>query len=265
MEHPLNQEAIAVWEKNAEFWDEQMGEGNEFHKTLIEPTQLQLLNIEPGHRILDVACGNGQFARKMASFGATVLAVDGSTQMIKRAKGRTKHDGHIEYRVMDCTNEAELNRLESGFDAAVCTMALMDIADLEPLAETLPRLLKRGGRFVFSVLHPCFNSGFSRHGIERYDEGNTVVTDCYVKMMRYIAPVTVKGIAMDGQPEIQFYFHRPLQELLKPFFHAGFMLDGLEEPTFPSTTNASVFRQVYSEIPPALVVRLRLVTGESAT
>ncbi len=37
-------------------------------------------------------------------------------------------------------------------------MALMDMADIEPLFSALRELLKPGGRFVFTVCHPAFNS-----------------------------------------------------------------------------------------------------------
>jgi ubiquinone/menaquinone biosynthesis C-methylase UbiE len=57
-----------IWNANAGFWDGKMGEGNYFHKTLIEPVQLELLNIKPGQRILDIACGNGHVARKGRGF-----------------------------------------------------------------------------------------------------------------------------------------------------------------------------------------------------
>ena len=66
----LKQRVKEVWEQNADYWDRGMGEGNKFHKLLTEPAQLRLLNIRPGERILDIACGNGQFARKMADLGA---------------------------------------------------------------------------------------------------------------------------------------------------------------------------------------------------
>ncbi len=72
----LNQQVRDVWDRNAGFWDEQMGEGNAFHKALIEPTQERLLNVDAGHRILDIACGNGQFARRLAQSGACVVGVD---------------------------------------------------------------------------------------------------------------------------------------------------------------------------------------------
>ena len=72
----LRHEVRDIWNQNAEFWDERMGEGNKFHRTLIEPTQLRLLNLRGEKRVLDVACGDGPFARKMADLGATSTAVD---------------------------------------------------------------------------------------------------------------------------------------------------------------------------------------------
>jgi len=45
-------EVREIWNQNADFWDERMGEGNEFHKSLIEPCQLRLLNIADGAVIL---------------------------------------------------------------------------------------------------------------------------------------------------------------------------------------------------------------------
>ena len=84
----LNDEVKAIWNANAGYWDSRMGEGNDFHKTLIEPTQLKLLEVNRGQRILDVACGNGQFARKMAELGAFVTAIDFSDKMIEIAKSK---------------------------------------------------------------------------------------------------------------------------------------------------------------------------------
>jgi len=55
----LNEEVRAIWDQNADFWDQRMGEGNVFHKLLIEPTQIEFLEITGGELILDAACGNG--------------------------------------------------------------------------------------------------------------------------------------------------------------------------------------------------------------
>ena len=64
--NPINAEVRAIWDQNAGFWDQHMGERNAFHKLLIEPVQLEFLELKGGEVILDAACGNGQFARAMA-------------------------------------------------------------------------------------------------------------------------------------------------------------------------------------------------------
>jgi 2-polyprenyl-3-methyl-5-hydroxy-6-metoxy-1,4-benzoquinol methylase len=261
----LNQEVRDIWDQNALFWDARMGEGNTFHKTLIEPTQERLLNVSPGQRILDIACGNGQFARRLSSLGAYVLGVDISERMIERARSRTTEPGdRVEFRILDCARADTLMSLgENCFDAAVCTMALMDMAAIDPLFSALAKLLKPGGCLVFSVLHPCFNSGHIMQVMEREDVAGRIVDQYSVRVSDYIHPLTHQGVAMVGQPVPQYYFHRPISLLLKPAFEAGFMLDGLAEPVYPPQPEAEehLFEHVYSAIPPALVARLRVASS----
>jgi 2-polyprenyl-3-methyl-5-hydroxy-6-metoxy-1,4-benzoquinol methylase len=259
----LNQEVRDIWDHNAAFWDERMGEGNNFHKTLIEPTQERLLNVHSGQRILDIACGNGQFARHLARLGARVLGVDISERMIERARARTTEPSdRIEFRVVDCTRPDTLLSLgEKEFDAAVCTMALMDMAAIQPLFTALAKLLKAGGCLVFSVLHPCFNSGRVIQVREREEVDGKVLDRYSVRVARYIHPLTHQGLAMIGQPVPQYYFHRPLSLLLSPAFEAGFVLDGLAEPVFPHPAegDGTLLGHVYSDMPAALVARVRLL------
>ena len=257
----VNAEVQTIWDRNADFWDQQMGEGNAFHKLLIEPVQLEFLQLQGGEVILDAACGNGQFARAMADRGATVIGVDGSPQMIAHAKARSAgREKPLEFRVCDCTDKARL--LDLGhrcFDHVVCTMALMDMAEIEPLISASAELLKPEGHFTCSLLHPCFNSGLSKHGLERHDIGGELVEEYYVKTSQYSQAMITKGLAMIGQPAPQYYFHRPLAELFRPFFAVGFMLDRLAEPTFGERANPQkIFDMVFQDIPPALVMRWRL-------
>ena len=261
----LEQETVEIWDRNADFWDERMGEGNEFHKFLIEPTQLELLSLSAGEHVLDIGCGNGQFARKMASLGADVTAVDAAPRMIENARRRTPADAEyaerLRYGVVDASDEAAMLALgESEFDAVVCTMALMDIASIEPIASAVRRLLKSDGRFVFSVMHPCFNSteGF-RQTMEQEDKEGEIVERWSVSVTRYIESHRHKGLAMRGQPAPQNYFHRPLSALLGVFFKAGFVVDAIEEPVFPEDTpERNRFGWLmFKDIPPVLSVRLR--------
>jgi len=108
----------------------------------------------------------------------------------------------------------------------------MDMAPIDELARAIPRLLRAGGRFVFSVLHPCFGgSGATRFAEERYEKSG-VVTAIGVKVSRYLSAWHELGNFMTGQPEPHICYNRPISALLAPFFAAGLSLDGLAEPAF---------------------------------
>lgn len=258
-----NEETRDAWDANAAFWDRRMGEGNDFVEVLSWPATGRLLQVRPGEQILDIACGNGLTSRRLAAAGASVVAFDFSSEMIAHARERTKaNTDRITYQVLDATDEAALLALgEQRFDAALSNTALFDMAEIAPLFRALSRLLKPGGRFVFSVLHPCFNSPHVSFLAEQEDREGDIVDTYSVKVWSYITPFNAYGVAIRGQPRRQLYFHRPLQVLLGAGFDAGFVLDGLEERAFPPDHTPRTglgWGADYSEIPPVLVARMRL-------
>jgi 2-polyprenyl-3-methyl-5-hydroxy-6-metoxy-1,4-benzoquinol methylase len=256
-----NSHAHRAWNTNAEFWNDRMAEGNDFFNLLVWPAVERLLRLTSGDRLLDVACGNGVTSRRLARAGASVVAFDFSESMIDLAKERTGRSG-IDYRVIDATDRKALLDLgPAAFDGALCNMALMDMADIDPLMDALASLLRPDGRFVFSVLHPWFNNPACIQMGELEDRAGTLVTTYSVKTSRYLTPFTQVGLAIDGQPVPHPYFHRPLSALLAPAFNAGFVLDGIEECAFPpEITGGSTplsWSGRFSEIPAVLVVGMR--------
>jgi 2-polyprenyl-3-methyl-5-hydroxy-6-metoxy-1,4-benzoquinol methylase len=256
-----NLAAQRAWDTNAPFWDQRMGEGNAFFNVLVWPAVEQLLRPRTEDRLLDVACGNGLTSRRLAEAGASVVAFDFSQEMIHLAKARS-HTPAVEYRVLDATDLVSLLGLgEAQFDGALCNMALMDMAEMRPLLAGLARLLRPEGRFVFSVLHPCFNNPASVLVGELEDCDGSLVTTCSVKIARYLTPYTRRGLAMHGQPVAHPYFHRPLGLLLGACFEAGFVLDAIEECAFPADLASGscplAWNGRFSEIPPVLVGRLK--------
>ena len=257
-----NEETHRAWNANAAFWDERMGEGNDFFTLLEWPAVERLLEVKPGQRLLDVACGNGLTSRRLAGLGASISAFDFSEELLALARGKPNPGSRITYSILDATDEQALLQLGRGtFDAALCNMALFDIADIAPLFRCLPKLLKPGGAFVFSLTHPAFNNATAVHmGEERDDEGE-LRTVYSVKISRYMTPSRAHGLAMRGQPQAQLYFERPLQFYFNLGFQNGFVLDGFEECAFPPGSpqkDPLSWGGNFSEIPPVLVARLRL-------
>ncbi len=259
MSEKRNDEVRNVWDTNAAYWDERMGEGNDFHKVLIAPNQLELLDIKKGDVILDIACGNGQFARNMTELGAKVTAIDFSGEMIKIARSRPLAD-KIDYRVIDVTSKTDLKKLRGNtYDSIVCTMAIMDIENIKPMISFLPEILKDNGRFVFSILHPCFNSGEASQINEHTDYGGREHNIYYVKISNYLISQPIKGEAIRGQPKSQYYFHRPLSEILNLCFEHGFYMDAMREPSFKEGEKTSTWGKVFTNNPPAIVCGFKLI------
>ncbi|MCB0064636.1 MAG: methyltransferase domain-containing protein [Caldilineaceae bacterium] len=259
-----NEITRTAWNTNAAYWDARMGDtGNDFVNGLIWPMAKVLLDLQAGERVLDVGCGNGLYARRMAALGAQVDAFDFAEEMISLARGYpSDHADKLTYHVLDATDEAALLTLGTQqFDAALSTMALMDIADIDPLFRTLAQLLKPGGRFVFATAHPCFNSARCTHVIETADRDGNLESHFSIKSSGYMTPATAQGIAIKGQPLPQLYFDRPLHLLLASGFQTGFVVDALEERAFMpderKTNNSLWWGDQFGEFPPVLIVRMR--------
>ncbi len=115
-------------------------------------------------------------------------------------------------------------------------MAILELPTLEPLARFLPKILKPGtGRFVAVNLHPAFSKPGAHRVIEVLENPNTGMQESrhWIKSQGYmsIPPCSSQGIR--DQPAPQTLFHRPLQDMLMPFFATGKLaLDGFKELAF---------------------------------
>jgi ubiquinone/menaquinone biosynthesis C-methylase UbiE len=116
--------------------------------------QRLLAAFSPGARILELNCGTGEDARFLAQKGRSVVACDASSVMIEVAQGRGKLEAGsagIEYRQL--ANE-DLSALlgQEAFDGAFSNFSGLNcVADLQPVARNLARLVKPGGRALICV------------------------------------------------------------------------------------------------------------------
>jgi ubiquinone/menaquinone biosynthesis C-methylase UbiE len=226
---------------------------------MLWPIVERLLVPSPGQSILDVACGNGVTSRRLEKSGAKITAIDFSAGLLALAKQRGAADG-IDYRLINAGDASAIASLGlKVFDSALCNMALMEMAHIKPLLRAIPTLLKPGGSFVASILHPSFNNpAIVLTGERQHCDG--VLVDSYsIRVKRYAESFTQPGVAMTGQPVPHLYFHRSIQTLLKPAFDAGLVLDGWDEPLFPQSLQPGLRWSQVTDIPPVLIFRLRVL------
>jgi SAM-dependent methyltransferase len=101
---------------------------------------LDLLQPQPGERILDLGCGDGVLTEKLVALGAQVVGVDSSEEMIAAARKRG-----LDARVADAKTLAFENEFDAVFSNAVLHW-VKDDPDA-PVAGAF-RALRAGGRFV---------------------------------------------------------------------------------------------------------------------
>jgi SAM-dependent methyltransferase len=100
---------------------------------------LDLLDPQPGERILDVGCGEGTLTLKIIDRGATVLGIDNSPEMIAAARAQG-----IDALLLP----AEDMQFFAEFDAAFSNATLHWVLGKEQAAGAIFRALKAGGRFA---------------------------------------------------------------------------------------------------------------------
>jgi len=100
---------------------------------------LDLLDPQPGERILDVGCGEGTLTRKIVERGATVLGIDNSPEMIAAARANGIDAVQLDAADMTFANE---------FDAAFSNATLHWVLEKQQAARAIFRSLKAGSRFA---------------------------------------------------------------------------------------------------------------------
>jgi 2-polyprenyl-3-methyl-5-hydroxy-6-metoxy-1,4-benzoquinol methylase len=118
-------------------------------------TLLGLLGDVRGERVLDIACGHGRITRELARRGGRVTGVDISGNMLGIARAAEACEAlSITYLQLDVTSAGAL--AGESFGVVSCSQGLADIDDLGSALRTVSRVLRPGGKFAFSILHPCF-------------------------------------------------------------------------------------------------------------
>ena len=131
----------------------------------VEPLLAQI----PFTKALDVGCGTGRYALKLARKGAHVTALDQSPEMLAVARRAAQQEGlSIDFRLASLDEGLPLEANQ--FDLLVCALMLCHVPDLPHALQEFARVLRSGGRLLITDFHPDsvsygWRTGFRQAGM----------------------------------------------------------------------------------------------------
>lgn len=174
--------------------------------------------------VLEIGCGSAPCSRWLATRGARPVAVDLSAGMLAvgaRAMAADVAEGHPAVPLI----QADARRLplaDDSFDIAFSAFgAIPFVADPETVMREAARVLRPGGRFVFSVNHPM-------RWIFRDEPGPEGLEAMFPYFDR--SPYTEHD---DHGRLVYVEHHRTLGDRIRDLVAAGFVLEDLVEPEWP--------------------------------
>jgi len=239
------------WQKVHSWYDEIVGDrGHYYHKAIILPKTLLLLNLQKDSSLLDIACGQGVLARTIPP-GTQYVGIDSSKNLIKVAAA-SKRAGQ-EFFVADATQPLPLQKRL--FTHATIILALQNIKEPKAALCHARQHLVKGGRLVIVINHPCFRIPRQSHwGVD--DKTKTQ----YRRMDVYMSPQTIPIDTHPGKNEkddATLSFHYPLSTYCNWLREAGFCLDTIDEWCSDKTStgaNARMENRARKEFPLFLAI-----------
>lgn len=144
------------WDNASDAYADAQDRGVDYYRlNFFGPAMVESCGHVAGLNVLDLGCGAGYFSREMAKRGAKrVVGVDLSPNQIGHARRHEVDEGlGIEYRVGDAAGIVE-NLPAASFDLVTACVSLVDMPDPGRVICGAHRVLRDGGRLVFTNTHP---------------------------------------------------------------------------------------------------------------
>ncbi len=215
-------EAEAYAEEHAAFLgDERAGGALVWGPEGWTESELGLLGPLTGRRVLEIGAGGAQGSRWLAAQGAEAVALDLSHAMLRHAQGRTPRVPLVQ------AHAGRLPFADTSFDLACSAYgAIPFVADVDAVFAEVHRVLRPGGRWVFSVTHPI-RWAFP----DSPDAAGLVADRPYFDRTPYVER-DEDGVASYVE------HHRTLGDLVRSLVGAGLRVADLVEPEWPAHNDA---------------------------
>jgi SAM-dependent methyltransferase len=232
------------WETHAGWWQREFtaGADPEYEEQILPLVDRHLAG---ARRVLDIGCGEGQVARRVASLGASlVVGVDPADAQLRVAHERG--GAPVYARAL----AAGLPCNDGAFDAVVMCLVLEHVDPLEPVIDEVARVLERGGPLVALLNHPLLQTP----GSGWIDD--QVLGEQYWRVGPYLPEdISPEEVA----PGVTLSFvHRPLSRYVNTLAERGLLIEHMDEPAPPPgfLARAPEYEQAVT-IPRLLVVVAR--------
>jgi SAM-dependent methyltransferase len=177
----------------------------------------RLLGDVAGRRILELGCGAAQCSRWLADHGARVVGIDISRGMLDQAR---RFDGEL-----GCSTplaQADGRMLpfsDASFDIVMSAFGVLPfVADSEAVFAEVARVLRSGGRFALSVVHP-----FAWVFPDSPSSNDLTVQESYFDRRPYVEEDRTGAVLYTAH-------HRTIGDRVREIRAAGLVLDDIVEP-----------------------------------
>lgn len=209
------------WDTYAELFDERIGTGgDDLHARIIDPLILDYAGDTTGQSVIDLGCGNGYLAHKLAGLNR-YTGVDVSENLLTKARIRV---GSIAYKVSfinaDISRPMPVSE-EPPHDIAILNMVLQYVEHPDGAALNAAGLLKVGGICIVILDHPAHQL------FARAQELAGTPNDHFTDSTSYFETGFRTKKSLGGKATLSYY-HRTIADYVRAFT-PRFHLDRMDE------------------------------------
>lgn len=208
----MTREVKAWWEATADYFQDDLDLDVGVNWTGFGHDEPDLLGDVEGTEALELGCGGGQCSVALSQRGAAVTGIDLSTEQLAHARSLAdEHGVDVDFLQGDVT---ELGFADGSFDLAFNAWVFQWVDDLDACFAETYRVLRPGGRFVFSTPHPFYDLA---------DPATHRVEESYFDTGRHVTPE-------DDMDVDQVTYRHTVSGIYNALARAGFRVDRMLEP-----------------------------------
>jgi len=241
----MTEEVKQWWEATSGYFQEEIDMPVGVDWTGPGAPDIDLFEDVAGTKILELGCGGGQCTVALAKRGAEITGLDLSTEQLEYARElAAEHDADLEFLQGSVTDLGMFD--DNSFDVAFNAFVFQWVDDLGACFAETYRVLRPGGRFVFSMPHPFY---------EITDPETHTVEESYFDTGKQITDYEEMDVD-------KVSYRRTVSDVYNALLDAGFDVTKMHEP---GTDDPDAYDEELWEfqpdhmalVPPTLVVDAR--------